>query len=121
MMEATARQTVLHNTIHKRKKQPPLSAHDRRKPLYQAVYALLPTGNSARTAYLHCIKDGMNIDPCCGSGGMFVQSLKFVDRHNGYKRKKKEGVSTADKGRNGRKDRPNTSKKRFKIRKEHSG
>lgn len=68
MMEATARQTVLHNTIHKRKKQPPLSAHDRRKPLYQAVYALLPTGNSAGTAYLHCIKDGTNIEPCCDIG-----------------------------------------------------
>ena len=27
--------------------------------------------------------DGTVYDPCCGSGGMFVQSLKFVDRHNG--------------------------------------
>lgn len=26
---------------------------------------------------------GIVYDPCCGSGGMFVQSLKFVDRHNG--------------------------------------
>ena len=26
---------------------------------------------------------GVVYDPCCGSGGMFVQSLKFVDRHNG--------------------------------------
>jgi len=26
---------------------------------------------------------GRVYDPCCGSGGMFVQSLKFVDRHNG--------------------------------------
>lgn len=26
---------------------------------------------------------GTVYDPCCGSGGMFVQSLKFVDRHNG--------------------------------------
>ena len=26
-------------------------------------------------------------DPCCGSGGMFVQSLKFVDRHNGSRQK----------------------------------
>lgn len=25
---------------------------------------------------------GIVYDPCCGSGGMFVQSLKFVDRHN---------------------------------------
>ena len=26
---------------------------------------------------------GTVYDPCCGSGGMFVQSMKFVDRHNG--------------------------------------
>lgn len=26
---------------------------------------------------------GTVYDPCCGSGGMFVQSLKFVDRHQG--------------------------------------
>src|SRR5574344_1572326 len=26
---------------------------------------------------------GTVYDPCCGSGGMFVQSLKFVDRHKG--------------------------------------
>jgi len=27
--------------------------------------------------------DGVVYDPCCGSGGMFVQSIKFVERHNG--------------------------------------
>jgi type I restriction enzyme M protein len=26
---------------------------------------------------------GRVYDPCCGSGGMFVQSLKFIDAHNG--------------------------------------
>ena len=26
---------------------------------------------------------GVVYDPCCGSGGMFVQSMKFVDRHKG--------------------------------------
>ena len=36
---------------------------------------------------LHCITFGTAIDPCCGSGGMFVQSLKFVDRHNGNRQK----------------------------------
>lgn len=29
---------------------------------------------------------GIVYDPCCGSGGMFVQSLKFVDRHHGSRR-----------------------------------
>ena len=32
-----------------------------------------------------CIKDGVFIDPCCGSGGMFVQSQKFVEEHRGRK------------------------------------
>ena len=31
--------------------------------------------------------DGVVYDPCCGSGGMFVQSMKFVDRHNGNRDK----------------------------------
>lgn len=30
---------------------------------------------------------GTVYDPCCGSGGMFVQSMKFVDRHNGNRQK----------------------------------
>lgn len=31
--------------------------------------------------------EGVVYDPCCGSGGMFVQSMKFVDRHKGNKKK----------------------------------
>lgn len=31
--------------------------------------------------------EGKIYDPCCGSGGMFVQSLKFVESHNGNRRK----------------------------------
>ncbi|MEH7336275.1 class I SAM-dependent DNA methyltransferase [Neobacillus drentensis] len=30
---------------------------------------------------------GRVYDPCCGSGGMFVQSVKFVERHNGNRQK----------------------------------
>ncbi|PEK15724.1 type I restriction-modification system subunit M [Bacillus toyonensis] len=30
---------------------------------------------------------GTVYDPCCGSGGMFVQSMKFVERHHGNKLK----------------------------------
>ena len=30
---------------------------------------------------------GVVYDPCCGSGGMFIQSMKFVDRHNGNRQK----------------------------------
>lgn len=29
---------------------------------------------------------GRVYDPCCGSGGMFVQSLKFIEAHNGHRR-----------------------------------
>jgi len=31
--------------------------------------------------------NGHVYDPCCGSGGMFVQSIKFVERHNGNRLK----------------------------------
>ena len=31
----------------------------------------------------NCIKMSKNIDPCCGSGGMFVQSSSFVKSHAG--------------------------------------
>jgi len=30
--------------------------------------------------------EGIIYDPCCGSGGMFVQSLKFVDGHHGNRK-----------------------------------
>lgn len=29
---------------------------------------------------------GKIYDPCCGAGGMFVQSMKFIENHNGNKR-----------------------------------
>lgn len=31
--------------------------------------------------------DGTLYDPCCGSGGMFVQSIKFVEAHHGNKKR----------------------------------
>lgn len=31
--------------------------------------------------------EGVIYDPACGSGGMFVQSIKFIDAHNGNKKK----------------------------------
>ena len=31
--------------------------------------------------------EGTIYDPCCGSGGMFVQSVKFVESHHGNKKK----------------------------------
>lgn len=35
---------------------------------------------------LNCITFGTAIDPCCGSGGMFVQSIRFVEAHAGNKK-----------------------------------
>lgn len=35
--------------------------------------------------------EGRVFDPCCGSGGMFVQSEKFIRAHQDYYRKKKPG------------------------------
>ena len=29
---------------------------------------------------------GKIYDPCCGSGGMFVQSMKFIEAHHGNKK-----------------------------------
>jgi len=31
--------------------------------------------------------EGIIYDPCCGSGGMFVQSMKFIEQHQGNKKK----------------------------------
>ncbi|MBI2967733.1 MAG: SAM-dependent DNA methyltransferase [Bacteroidetes bacterium] len=38
--------------------------------------------------------EGRVFDPCCGSGGMFVQSEKFIKHHQDYYRKKKPGKPT---------------------------
>ncbi|MEG3070343.1 MAG: site-specific DNA-methyltransferase [Candidatus Syntrophopropionicum ammoniitolerans] len=87
MMEATARQTALHNTIYKRKKRLRLSAYDRGKSLYQAVSASLPTGNKARTAYLLCIKLGTNIDPPYNTGNDFVYEDDFSEETGEFLRR----------------------------------
>ena len=35
--------------------------------------------------------EGRVFDPCCGSGGMFVQSEKFIEHHQDHYKKKKNG------------------------------
>ncbi len=47
----------------------------------------MPTGNSARTAYLHCIKLGTNIDPPYNTGGDFIYKDDFKDNVKNYKDK----------------------------------
>ncbi len=78
IMEATARHNILNSIFYKRKKWLPLSVHDRRKSLYQAVSAHLPTSNNAETACLHCIKLGTNIDPACGTAGFLVSTAEYI-------------------------------------------
>ena len=48
-------------------------------PLFQAF--LRPS--SAKVTDGLCIKDATTIDGACGSGGMFIQSMRFVDEHRG--------------------------------------
>ncbi len=78
MMEAMVSEAILQNVIYKRKKGLLQPTHGRRKPIYQAVSASLPTGDSVGAAYLHCIKDGTNIDPACGTAGFLVSSAEFI-------------------------------------------
>ena len=58
------------------------SAHNRRKPIYQAVSAPLPTTPRARAAAFDCIKDGSLIDPACGSGSLLLNFTKFLGKQN---------------------------------------
>lgn len=39
--------------------------------------------SSLKGVPLHCIIFRTAADPCCGSGGMFVQSAKFIQAHSG--------------------------------------
>lgn len=62
------------NTNFGQIKRPLWLRRDRRNPLYQAVFASLSLNGRMATAYLHCIKDDVFIDPCCGSGGLLIKS-----------------------------------------------
>lgn len=63
-------------------------------PLFQAFFQHLCAGEG----FFYCIKISRNIDPCCGSGGMFVQSEKFVNAHSDiYRRQGTEFDNLFDK------------------------
>ena len=38
---------------------------------------------------------GKIYDPCCGSGGMFVQSMKFIEAHHGNKKDSRRNTSNS--------------------------
>ena len=80
MKEEATKRSALYNSIFKLKKRLPLSVYDGRKPLYQAVSTSLPTGIRGRTAYLHCIKDGKNIEPSRNTGGLFSDLFPRTDK-----------------------------------------
>ncbi|KEF39705.1 type I restriction-modification system methyltransferase subunit [Schinkia azotoformans MEV2011] len=79
MMEVVVRQMALQSIFYKRKKRLSLSFHDRRKFMNQAVFTPLSTDFRRRAAYLHCIKDGTNIDPACGTGGMLIEAIRNMN------------------------------------------
>ena len=68
---AEARQATVPTINFKQRKRLSRSAHVRRKPIYQAVFAPLPTSQRARTAACDCIKDGNFIDPPYNTGNDF--------------------------------------------------
>lgn len=65
------------------------SHRERRKPFYQAVFAPVLTSRRAETAYAGCIKDGVFIDPACGSGSLLINigrsAAKHIDNENNIK------------------------------------
>jgi hypothetical protein len=54
------------------------TAHAPQKPLYQAVSAPPPHSGRARSAMCICIKDGVFIDPCMGSGHILVYAFDVL-------------------------------------------
>jgi len=80
MATAETRHATAPSIKFKQRKRLSQSAHDRRKPLYQAVSAPLPTAWSARTAAFDCIKDGSFIDPACGSGNFLTETYISLRR-----------------------------------------
>ncbi len=60
------------------------SAPDNRTSATECAEKALFSGLSRHVLHYGLgIKDGRKIDPCCGSGGMFVQSAKFIQAHSG--------------------------------------
>ena len=80
MMDAAIRHTILQSTIYKRNRRLQKPTQGRRKSLYQAVFAPLPTGTMARTAFLLCIKDSTNIEPSRNTGGLFIGLFPRTDK-----------------------------------------
>ena len=76
---AEARQATVPTINFRQRERLSRSARDRRKPLYQAVSATLPTSRRARIAACDCIKDGSFIDPPYNTGNDFVYADDFAD------------------------------------------
>ena len=48
-----------------------------KKPLFQAFPATFAHGNTGK----HCIKDGMKIDPACGTAGFLVAAAEYIRKN----------------------------------------
>jgi len=79
-MTAEARWATVPTINSRQRKRLSQSSPDRRKPLYQAVFATPSTRRTARTAALLCIKDGKNIDPACGCGNFLIITYRELRR-----------------------------------------
>jgi len=77
---AEARRMTLPTTISRHKKRLSRLTSNRRKPLYQAVFAAPATRRRARTAVWNCINFGKNIDPACGSGNFLTETYISLRR-----------------------------------------
>jgi len=74
-MVTAARQMTSPTTSYRRARRLSRKAYEPQKPSYQAVSAPLRSRGRAKVAMCFCIKDGVFIDPCCGSGHFLVAAL----------------------------------------------
>ncbi|MDR1532970.1 MAG: hypothetical protein LBS62_12475 [Clostridiales bacterium] len=71
-------------TKYKPAKRLSCSRRERRKPLYQAVFAPTLTSRRAESAAADCIKDGVFIDPPYNTGSGFVDRDGFARNRGEY-------------------------------------
>lgn len=76
-MASEARRDTPPSVKFKQTKRLSRFGNNRRKPLYQAVFSTSDSGQRAKAAAWHCIKDGSFIDPPYNTGNDFVYNDFF--------------------------------------------
>jgi len=79
---AEARWATTPTTNFKQQKRLSRLTNNRRKSLYQAVFATPSSRRTARTATWNCINLGKIIDPACGSGSLLLNFAQILGREN---------------------------------------